>query len=43
MVNDYKGSRVDATVADYLRRVWFADSSAALDRLMQEQQDSKPM
>lgn len=41
MVNDYQGSRVDPGVAEYLRDVWFADSSAAIDRLMQEQQGSK--
>jgi hypothetical protein len=34
MVNSYKGTRVDAGVADHLRREWFADSSAALDKLM---------
>lgn len=39
MVNDYKGARVDAGVAAYLRSVWFADSNTALEQLMAEQGD----
>jgi hypothetical protein len=35
MVNDYKGAAVNAGVMQYLRRVWFADSNAALEKLMQ--------
>ncbi len=41
MVNDYKGARVDPDVAAYLRSVWFADSNAALQRMMGEQGDGK--
>ena len=41
MVNDYKGVKVDPAVAAHLRSVWFADSNAALHRMMEEQGDGK--
>lgn len=41
MANDYKGSRVDAGVADYLRRVWFADSTALLEHMMMQQEQQQ--
>jgi hypothetical protein len=41
MVNDYKGARVDPAVAAYMRSVWFADSNAALHRMMEEQGEGK--